>query len=123
MIPVRHSGPPLGSHDCVFKECVPSTHDVWGDGLMWVMERVSDGHQIIRTTKPEATPRNICGKFIAMLSGKPLEIGADFDPEAFVGKRYTCEVEPDDEGKPKLMRFKAVGSLQTAAADDDSTPF
>ncbi len=93
---------PIGNYLCDFVGAVPVTHEQWGDGLQWTFKVVKGalaGREAFRTTKPEPTIKNSCGKFLAALAGASPSDGLDVDTDDFVGCRYAVMVGASQDGK------------------------
>ena len=98
---VKNSGVPIGSYVCEFVGTEPVEHDEYGDGLKWIFKIVEGtlaGKECFRTTKPEPTPKNSCGKFLAALDGKTPADGLDIDTDDFIGRRYAVMVGASQGG-------------------------
>ena len=98
---VKTSGVPIGSYVCEFAGVESVDHEEYGPGLKWIF-RILEGQytreECYRTTKPQPTPKNSCGKFLAALAGKAPADGLDVDTDDFIGRRYAVMVGASQGG-------------------------
>ena len=98
---IKNNCLPPGSYECTFEGVEEVTHEKYGAGWKWVFEVIKgphEGQQCVRTTKPEPTPKNSCGKFLAALAGKPPAADLEIDTDDFVGQTYSVMVSPSQDG-------------------------
>lgn len=102
---VGSGGCPVGSYAATFDGCEETTNEQFGAGLRWkwkVTAGPQAGQIAGRTTGTTPTTRNGCGKMLAAVTGKPLNIGDDVDLQEFVGKPYMIIVAATDSGGTRV---------------------
>ena len=98
---VKTAGVPIGSYTCKFVGTESVDHAEYGDGLKWIFQVVEgslSGKETYRTTKPDPTPKNSCGKFLAALAGEAPSDGLDVDTDDYIGRRYMVMVGASQGG-------------------------
>lgn len=101
---VSSGGVPAGSYLSKFVGVERITND-FGPGLVWQWEVVSGPHagqKVTRITTVSPTPKNVCGKMLAGVIGKPLSAGEEIDLSACVGKNYLTVVAETDRGGSRV---------------------
>jgi hypothetical protein len=136
---IDNSVPP-GVYTCSFDGTEETTHEQYGDGLLWrfIVERGRFRDRMVtRTTKTEATLKNSCGAFLAALAGRAPSDGLEIDPADYEGRRYICTVAATKNGGTRVESFVREQRLEEdqpderdpndemdeAAAHDDDVPF
>ncbi len=100
---------PPGQYLAVFEDVTPTNHDKYGPGLLWsfrVTHGDESGRKAQRTTKPNPTPRNSCGKFLAGLVGGMPQEGQVVDTDACIGRQYRITIA--DTNTPGITRIEHV---------------
>lgn len=101
---VSSGGVPVGSYLGKFLGVEKVTND-YGDGLSWRWEIVSGPHagqKVGRITTPQPTTKNVCGKIVAGVIGKPLSAGEEIDLAACVSKTYLLVVTEGERGGTRV---------------------
>jgi hypothetical protein len=101
---VSSGGVPVGSYLGRFVGVEKVTND-FGDGLAWRWEIVGGPHagqRVGRITTAQPTTKNVCGKILAGLIGKPLSAGEQFDLDGCVGKTYLLVVAEGERGGTRV---------------------
>lgn len=116
---------PQGQYIAVFKDVQQTSHEQYGLGVMFVFEIVTGEHKgqrAVRIGKPEATTRNITGKMLAGILGRPIEAGEEPDLHPFVGKPYNILVEPAQGDKTRIAQVWPYKMEQTMPAANLTPP-
>ena len=117
---------PVGGYECSFDGAEESTHEVYGDGLRWCFTVERGKHRsakAYRTTKPEPTPKNSCGRFLAALAGKPPTDGLEIDLDDYIGRRYSVIVGESEGGSTRVESFARMSDDDTADDEGSNCPF
>lgn len=93
-----NDGVPAGKYEAKFVEL---SEIETSKGKAWRWAFVTDNGQTIsglsdRESGP--TVKNKTGRWLAALSGKPLQNGVSVDPAHYVGKRFFCIVSAKENG-------------------------
>jgi hypothetical protein len=98
-------GAPVGTYLAEFVGAEPReplAGSNYGPGLEWQF-RVADGLHagkiVSRTTAQDPTTKNSCGRMLLQLTGAAVGVGSEVDLAAYVGRRYTVLVEPNQTGQ------------------------
>src|SRR6266536_832529 len=97
-------GAPQGTYRAKFagvQPREPMAGTDYGPGLEWRFEIVDGPHRgrvVARTTSPEPTLKNSCGRMLTGLAGGALRLGEEFDPAAYLGRLYVVTVEVNSTG-------------------------
>jgi hypothetical protein len=109
---------PVGSYLATFLGVKERTHEEYGPGLEWMFSVDSEPHRgkrVSRTTAPEPTMKNSCGKMVLGLAGGAVPVGADFDPDMYVGRTYHVSVEANSTGSGTRVAAVMVAPGATPA--------
>ena len=94
-------GPPAGVYVASFEGIKPTTHEQWGPGAQFSMKVVAGQHAgaiSSRTGKPQPTGKNITGKLILGLLGRPIAPGEKINLAGLIGKKFRIVVEKGTDG-------------------------
>jgi hypothetical protein len=114
---------PPGSYRATFEGVEETTHEKYGEGLLWTWEITKGpyrGQKVMRTTKPEATAKNSTGKFLQMLTGQSLEKSASLDVDDFEGAECHVIVNYGESGTSRVESFAVERDADASDSDDDS---
>jgi hypothetical protein len=92
---------PEGWYDLTLTEIKSNQHEEYGAGIEWVFEVQGGEHNgklTSRTTAPQPTPKNSCGKMIVAITGRSLNINEELDLDQFVGRCFRGLVEKNSTG-------------------------
>jgi hypothetical protein len=116
---IKDPSVPPGVYLAEFDGMEETSHEQYGPGWLWkfiVAKGRYKGRTVARTTSPDPTVRNACGKFLAGLAGKSPEDEMEFDPEDFEGELYRVTVAETKNGGTR------VDSFVRDKIDDDDDP-
>jgi hypothetical protein len=102
---VSSGGVPPGSYLAKFVGIEETHNQEYGAGIRWIFEIVTGPHKggrPPRTTSPNPSLKNGCGKMLSGITGKPLIPGEDHDLEPFIGKTYLIVVVATESGSTKI---------------------
>jgi len=95
-------------------------------GMAWRFEIADDGENrgkiADRVTGQVPGPKNICGRFLAAVSGTILKDGMTVDLNQFVGKLYRITVVPKDSGNGTCVSDVGLSRAQEAGAAPGRPP-
>jgi hypothetical protein len=115
---------PPGSYRATFEGVEETTHEKYGEGLLWTWEITKGpyrGQKVMRTTKPEATAKNSTGKFLQMLTGLSLEKSANVDVDTFEGVDCHVIVNYGESGTSRVESFAVERDGGADASDRDES--
>ena len=125
-IPVKEQVP-IDVYDADFLGIEATTHDDWGDGLLWswkITKSKYRGQIVYRTTKPWGTARNSCGDFLKSITELPLEQAKLKDLDDYVGTPCSVIVKESKSGSTRVESFVVLHPDKPAEADDvEEVPF
>lgn len=124
---------PIGAYETEFEGFEETDHPKHGVGRKWIFAITRGKHRgekVSRTTKPDPTPKNSCGRFLAALAGKSPAKDMEIDPDDFIGCRYRVIVaaSPESDGT-RVETFVRMDDDEDdddpagAEADDSDVPF
>lgn len=105
---MKPGGIPPGVYKVSFSGVEVSKDQRFGPGLVWqfqVVDGTLTGSKTNRITAAQPTPKNSCGKMIAGLAGRPLQMGDDVDVEQYIGQVYTAIVTDPDGGGSRVEQL------------------
>jgi hypothetical protein len=117
---------PGGSYRSIFAGVKETQHAEYGPGLCWEFEITSGtwrGEKVYRTTKSPATSKNGSGKFLAALTGLPLDQASAVDTEALQGTPCIVLVAVADGGSSRVESFVREQSIDPEPAVAGEVPF
>lgn len=119
---IANNSLPVGAYECSFDGAEEADHEVYGAGLKWCFSVERGKHRGVkcyRTTKPDPTPKNSCGRILAALAGKSPADGLEIDPDDYIGRRYSVIVGESEGGSTRVESFTRMSDDDADAADDD----
>lgn len=120
---IKDPSVPAGVYVTEFDGVEETTHEQYGDGLLWKFDVVKGrfkGRTVFRTTKTEPTIRNSCGKFLAALAGKAPQDDLAVDPGDYEGERYIVTVCESATGQGTRVDSLVRESVDDSEPGDDS---
>jgi hypothetical protein len=118
-------GVPPGTYLVIFVGVKPNEHPKFGAGLEWqfiIADGPYKGRLISRTTSPEPTLKNSCGRILAGLVGGPVANNQEIDIDQFKGRTYQVVVETNDTGNGTRVGTVMPVPNGTPAAPGASAP-
>jgi hypothetical protein len=99
---------PAGTYQCQFVG-ISSIETSKGKAHRWAFQS-KDGRAIsgLSDANTPPTTKNKTGRWLAALSGQPLNAGVSVEPQNYVGKSYLVIVSPAENGRTKLETFSAI---------------
>jgi hypothetical protein len=95
-------GPPYAAEFVGVEETPPRPGTDYGPGWRWRF-RITAGEYanriVSRVTNQAPTLKNNCGKMLQAVTGRPIALNEEVDLTAYVGRRYSVQMEPDSTGK------------------------
>lgn len=92
-------------------------------GMAWrfqILEGPESGKQADRISGRQPSPKNVCGRFLAAVSGQILKDGMEVDLEQYVGKKYRINVVQKESGNGTCVSDQGVIPLDGVAAPSAS---
>jgi hypothetical protein len=105
---------PPGAYQAEFLGVKETDHPEYGKGLRWdwkISAGKFSGQVISRTTKPDASRKNIAGKFLMSLSGLPWERAKEIDLDDYLGWAFQVNVVETESGTSRVENFISVPLL------------
>src|SRR5262245_15571090 len=99
------SGPPAGSYVARFEGVEQTQHETYGEGLRWkfkVLQGPQAGQLASRTTGLKPSAKNGCGKVLAGLVGRALDLDEEIDIVQYVGRTYLIVVQAGEKGGTRV---------------------
>jgi hypothetical protein len=99
---------PIGNYVGKFMglETVPENPErKFGPGVRWrfaIDTGPHEGQVVSRITGTTPSVKNGCGKMLSGLLGRPLQVGEQVDPDAYVGKRFMIVVAAAQENSTRV---------------------
>jgi hypothetical protein len=119
-------GPPYTAEFVQVEEVEAKPGTDYGPGWRWqfrITEGEHAGKLVSRTTSQEPSQKNVCGKMLMAVTGRPLAVNEEVDLAAYVGRRYLVTMEPDFTGKgTRVGTAVAYPSANGAAAKPPPPP-
>jgi hypothetical protein len=113
-IMVKSGSVPAGTYSATFQG-VENVNNDFGPGLRFnfrISGGLHDGRTVSRTTSPNAFPQNACGKMVAAISAKPIEVGTEVDLSTYVGKLYLIIVAATKSGASRVETVTPMPNQQ-----------
>jgi hypothetical protein len=108
---VTAGGPPPGNYAATFDGVESTEHEEYGPGLRWRF-RISQGPHAgeiaTRVTGTNPTSKNGCGKVLAALLGRELQMDEDVDVQSCVGRSYLIVVAAAKFGGTRVEAIVAA---------------
>lgn len=98
---------PQGQYIALFRDVQKTSHEQWGEGVMFVFEIAAGefkGQTATRIGKPKPSTQNATGKIISGLTGQTFKQDDKIDLRSYVGKPYQILVEPTQGGKTRIAQ-------------------
>jgi hypothetical protein len=114
---VSSGGPPPGNYTASFAGVEPVTNDQYGAGLRWkfqILYGPQAGQIASRTTGTNPTMKNGCGRILAGLLGRELQVGEQIDISLLVGRTYLIVVQTAENGGTRVETVVQSPSLSSA---------
>ena len=108
---VKSSGVPVGSYRVRFVRWEQSTHDEYGERVLFVFVVIGgpeNGEETSRFTSAKLTQNTALGKIAFGLAGRKLEKGDDFNPDDYIGQEYLAIVEETKSGSTRVSSLLPV---------------
>ncbi len=124
-ISVKEQVPP-SVYDAEFLGVEETTHEKWGDGLLWswaIAKGRHKGQTVYRTTKPTATARNSCGDFLKSITGLPLDQAKTKDVDDYAGTMCSVIIKESESGSTRVDSFVVLRPDEPTEAGEDEVPF
>lgn len=86
-------------------------------GMAWrfeILEGPETGKQADRVTGRIPGPKNVCGRFLAAVTGQLLKDGMEVDLDQYVGKRYRVNVVPKEQSEGTCVSDQGIVPLDAA---------
>lgn len=88
-------------------------------GMAWrfhISEGPESGKQADRVTGRNPGPKNVCGRFLAAVTGQILKDGMEVDLDAYIGKRYRINVVAKEQSEGTCVSDQGIIPLDGAPA-------
>ena len=111
---VSSGGVPVGSYQATFSGVEPTPENRekgYGAGLRWIFQIQTGpqaGQVASRITRLSPSPQNACGKMLAGILGRALQLGEQVDPEQHVGRRFLIVVAASQNGSTRIEAVAPV---------------
>jgi hypothetical protein len=116
-------GVPAGIYKARFVNVKENQHEEYGPGLEWqfeVIEGAFAGKLSSRTTAPEPTLKNSCGRMLQALSRGKYVPGQEVDIDPFVGQAFQIVVEQNSSGSgTRVGSVLPLPELEYGQADEN----
>jgi hypothetical protein len=121
-------GAPVGVYRAKFVGVKPRESQQYGPGLEWTWEIVCDsngrtdhaGRLVSKTTQPEPSPKNSCGKTINGMAGRVVGMTESVEVSQWIGQVFQIVVETNATGNG--TRVGTVMTLGLGAGSPPPTP-
>jgi len=105
LLKVTPGGVPPGNYQAKFEGVEPTENDKYGKGWRWKFAITSGPlakQTVSRVTGLTPSLKNGCGKMLSGLSGHPLQLDEEVDPDQYIGRSYLIVVIACDTGGSRV---------------------
>jgi hypothetical protein len=117
-------GAEAGLYQAKFLGVKDKDHPEYGPGLEWqfeILDGPARGRIVSRTTAPQPSMKNSCGKMLQQITGGVLKAESQVDLDRYVGQRFQVMVEANSTGNgTRVGTVMPLGGTPAAAQPDPS---